>query len=194
MTSIKERETVPDELMAYVDNLRRFIKDQKMIREENCCQRFTIEPIVQIETEMDENIKAILPKLEIEIQRCSKTVDSLKKEARELLHDAEMSYRLSKSGVAFRTIYSSPENLQFNSPFVDKYFQAKIEKFEERVKVYQDQIKDLQTLLNTYNKSHTPEELFAIIRRQHEILVGLSSQVYAIQDSVSKSGRPALIA
>ncbi|XP_015788825.1 nucleoporin p58/p45 [Tetranychus urticae] len=194
MATLKEREIVPDELMAHVENLRRFIKDQKMIREENCCQRFTIEPIVQIETEMDENIKAVLPKLEIEIQRCTKTVDSLKKEARELLHDAEMSYRLSKSGVAFRSIYNSPENLHFNSPFVDKYFQTRIEKFEERVKVYQEQIKDLQTLIQTFNKSYTPEELFAIIRRQHEILVGLSSQVYAIQDTVAKSGRPAMIA
>lgn len=187
MTSIKDQESVPDEILNLLENLKKFIKEQKAIREDNCCQRFSIEPLVQIETEMDDTIRSGLHKVEVEMQRSRKMVDSLKEETRNLLNDAEMAYRLVKSGAAsIRRAMSNAVESHQSIPSVDKYFQNMISNFEEKMRIYSEQIKDLEAHLDNLNKPHNPEELFLIMKKQHEILIGLASQVYEIQDKLAK--------
>ncbi|XP_074600483.1 nucleoporin p58/p45-like [Brevipalpus obovatus] len=186
MSNVKEPQEVPAELITLVEDLKKFIHTQKTIREENCCQKFSIEPIVQVETEMDE-IHSGLHKIEVDMQRCGKMVESLKEETRELLSNAEMAFRLVKSDAAAirRGIYNSPDAHLHNIPSVDKYFRMMITKFENNLKMYSNQVDDLVNHLENLNKPHNPEELFLIMKKQHEIMVGLASHIYEIKEKIS---------
>jgi len=183
--SCKDTEVIPDELHNLVENLKKFVKEQKEIREENCCQRFSIEPILQVETELDENIKNELNKIDIELQRNSKVIDSLKKETNQLLIDAEMAYRLVKSAPPTQSDLYNNLTDHSRNPMVSKYFESMIQKFEEKMEIYSQQIKDLENHLNNINKPYNADELFLIMKKQHETLIAFASELYSIQDHLN---------
>ncbi|RWS07845.1 Synaptonemal complex protein 1 (SCP-1)-like protein [Dinothrombium tinctorium] len=166
--SVLESNNVPQEIVALFDEFKRFVKQQKMIKEENSEQRFNVEPILTV----DENIKHSLHRIEVDLQNNGKQVELLKKETSKLLNYGEIAYRLVKAEI--------PSNV-----YVNKYFLSLIEEFETQMNTYSKQIKMLENHLKNMNKPYSCEELFGILRKQHETLIALAENVYLIHEQVN---------
>ncbi|RWS28302.1 Synaptonemal complex protein 1 (SCP-1)-like protein, partial [Leptotrombidium deliense] len=112
--SILECNHLPPEITTLFEDFKRFVKQQKMIKEENSEQRFNVEPILTI----DESIKHSLHSIDVELQSNNKQVEALKKETTKLLNYGEVAYRLVKA------------EIPSNSSCVNKYFLSLIDEFE----------------------------------------------------------------
>lgn len=176
---------VPPELLNLVQNFKDFVKSQKALREENFSQRFSITPIVQVETDLEENIRSNVHRIDLELQQKNKIVESIKTNTTALMKDAELAHRLLKTEIPFNlNTFTISEN-QINNPSARKYFLNTIEKFEEQMETYSRNIKDLELHLNNLNKSYTPEELIVMMKKQHETLIALASEVYLVHEEIN---------
>lgn len=182
----KESSTLPPEMMPLVESLKKFIKDQKQIREENSQQRFSIQPILEVEKELEDNLKVNLHKIDLELQRNSKSIESVKRETNQLLSNAEMALRISRIDIpSTSTSYSVAQN-QYVNACMHQYFVEMISNFEDQMNKYSKQIQDLQLHLDNMNKPYNTDELFQIMRKQHETLISLAAQVYAVHEEINK--------
>lgn len=176
---------VPAELLNLVQEFKNFVKSQKALREENFSQRFSIAPIVQIETDLEEDIRSNLHRIDLELQQKNRTVESIKSNTGSLLKDAELAHRLLKTEVPFSLSPFTINENQINNPSARKYFLNMIEKFEQQMESYSKSIKDLELHLNNLNKSYTPEELIIMMKKQHETLIALASEVYLAHEEIN---------
>ena len=176
---------VPTELLALVQDFKHFTKSQKTLREENFSQRLSIEPIVQIETDLEDDIRSDLHRIDLELQQKNRTVHLIKSNTGSLLKDAELAQSLLKIETPFSpSPFTNNEN-QINNPSARNYFLAMIDRFEQQMESYSKSIKDLELHLDKLNKSYTPEELIVMMRKQHETLIALASEVYLVHKEIN---------
>ncbi len=184
--SNKESTCVPPEIIPLVESFKQFVKEQKMIREENSQQRFSIQPILEVGSELEDNLKVNLHKIEIEIQRNSKSIDALKRDTNKLLSNAEMAYRISRVDLPQTpSSYTIAQNKYINAS-THQYFMEMIDNFETQMNNYSKQIKELQIHIDYMNRPYSSEELFQIMRKQHETLISLAAKVYAIHEEINQ--------
>ena len=176
---------VPAELLNLVQEFKEFVKSQKALREENFSQRFSIAPIVQIETDLEENIRSNLHRIDLELQQKNRTVESIKNNTNSLLKDAELAHRLLKTEIPFSLSTFTINENQINNPSARKYFLNVIERFEQQMDSYSKNIKDLELHLNNLNKTYTPEEMIVMMKKQHETLIALASEVYLVHEEIN---------
>lgn len=183
--SAKDTTILPTEWLPLVESFKKFVKDQKTIKEENVQPRFSVEPIQEISTELSEGLRSQLQRLDITLQKNAKSVEILKKETTALICDAETCYRAIKSEGFASSSYNLQQN-QYMTPSSHVYFVKLLEEFERQMTTYSTQIKELEMHLENINKPHVPQELLTIIRKQHDTLVALAAEIYLIHEEVNK--------
>jgi len=184
--SNKETTFIPPEMVPLVEALKQFVKQQKAIREENSQQRFSIQPILEVGAQIEDNLRVLLHKIEVDIQRNSKAMDGLKRDTNKLLSSAEMAYRISRVDVLQTpSSYTDAQNKYINAS-THQYFIDTIDNFSLQMNVYSKQIQELRTHIDNMNKPYSSEELFQIMRKQHETLISLAAKVYAIHEDINQ--------
>lgn len=184
--SSKDTANLPSELLPLVDSFKKFVKDQKQIKDENSQPRFSVQPILEVGSELDDSLRLNLQKLDVVLQKNSKAIESLKKETTSLVSDAETAYRAIKSdGLSAPSSFAIGQH-QYTAPASHKYFSALLKEFEEQMELYSKQIKELEFHLENINKPYMAQELVVIIRKQHETLVALAAEIYAVHEQIGK--------
>lgn len=177
---------IPPEMLPLVEALKQFVKEQKVIREENSQQRFSIQPILDVGAQIEDSLRLDLQKIEVDIQRNSRAIDALKKDTNKLLASAEMAYRISRLDLTQTpSSYTMAQNKYINAS-TNQYFVEMIDNFELQMNNYSKQIQDLRTHIENMNKPYSSEELLQIMRKQHETLISLAAKVYAIHEDISQ--------
>ena len=185
MKSAKDQH-LPPELNTLVESFKTFIKDQKIIRDENVQPRFSFQPIVEINTELDEVLRVQLESLQVILQKNKKTVDSLKQETSSLVSDAETAHRALKSeGISSMSYPLGPDKYVTASTTLE-YFNKLVDTFEERMKTYSRQIRELEVHLDYLHKPTQTQDLLIVVKKQHEALVALAAEIYRLHETVSK--------
>lgn len=178
---------LPPELSAVVEAFKTSLKQQKTIRDENNQQRFSMQPIVDISNELEENLHVKLAKLDVTLRKNKKTIEVLKKETSSLVSDAEAANRSVKSHGFDSNVSQYPFTpSRFSSSPVHVYFTKLVDHYEEQMATYSAQIKELTRHLDNMNKAIEPAELLNVIRRQHEALITLAAEIYAIHEHVGR--------
>lgn len=198
--SPKDSMTLHPDLVTLVESFKNYVKEQKMIHDENCQSRFSVEPILDISSELDDNFKLSLQKLDVVLQKNSKNVDNLKKDTSTLVADAETAYRAIKSfdsglmrsgvtGSSSAAPYPFSQSSHHHSSIpagIHSYFSRLLENFNSQMDVYSKQIKLLQDHMENINKPLEPQEMMVIVRRQHETLIALAAEIYAVHEQIEK--------
>ncbi|KAI1297173.1 Nucleoporin p58/p45 [Halotydeus destructor] len=185
VTKNSKENLIPMEWMTLVESFKKFVREQKTIRDENTQPRFAVEPIEEINAELDGNLKVNLQKLDVVLKKNSKSVEVLKKDTITLISDAEKVYRTVRSdGWSASGGFNVPNSQYLSTNH--KYFATLIGEFETQMELYAKQIKDLEVYLENMNKPYVPQELLTVIRRQHEVLVSLAAEVYAVHEEINK--------
>lgn len=181
-------QVVPPEIREIVQNLKTFIKDQKTIRDENAQEKYSLQSIVNISTEIDEQMKVHLSRLDVQLQKNGKIVEKLKEETQQLFVDGENASRAVKQDNS--QDYGSfilGQNRYIATPATHAYFTRLVKEFEETMLSYTKQIKELEAHLDNMDKAVNPQELILVVRKQHDSLIALAAEIYAVRDEIEKN-------
>ena len=185
MKSAKDQHLPPD-LNTLVESFKIFIKDQKLIRDENSQPRFSFQPIVDIDTELDEVLRVQLERLQVILQKNKKLVDLLKQETSSLVSDAETAHRALKSERISLMSYPLGPDKYVTASTTIEYFNKLVDTFEERMSTYSRQIKELELHLDYLHKPTQTQDLLIVAKKHHEALVALAADIYGLHETVSK--------
>ena len=178
---------LPAELSAIVESFKNSLKEQKTIRDENNQPRYSTQPIIDISNELEETLQVKLSKLDVVLRKNKKTIDVLKKQTSALVSDAEAANRSVKSqglDVTGTQYPFTPSRYAPSSTHV--YFSKLVDQYEEQMSMYSKQIRELARHLDNLNKTIEPAELVTVVRRQHEALITLASEIYAVHEHVAR--------
>lgn len=196
----KDSQTLPAEILSIVDSLKTFIADQKSLCDKNCLPKYSVQPILDICSELDESFKTALQRLDVTLERNKTAVELLKKETNVMVSDGENAFRSIKSlGISANSSYPFVQSSSYvqnpsSYPFVQNpgspartsvYFHRLVNQFEQEMDMYSKQIKELEVHLVNMNKPHSPHEVILIVKKQHETLVALASEIYALHQHIS---------
>lgn len=183
--SVKDQH-LPPEINGLVESFKNFIKEQKMIRDENSQPRFSVKPIVEINSELDDVLRIQLERLQVVLQRNKKTAESLKQETSCLVSDAETAHRALKSeGISSMSYPLGPDKYVSASTTLE-YFGKMVDQFEEMMKTYSRQIKELEIHLDYLHKPTHTHDLLIVVKKQHEALIALAAEIYSLHETVSR--------
>lgn len=183
--SVKDQH-LPPEINSLVESFKNFIKEQKMIRDENAQPRFSFKPIVEINSELDDVLRIQLERLQVVLQRNKKTADSLKQETSSLVSDAETAHRALKSeGISSISYPLGPDKYVSASTTLD-YFTKMVDQFEDMMKTYSRQIKELEIHLDYLHKPTHTHDLLIVVKKQHEALIALAAEIYGLHETISR--------
>ena len=182
----KDSQVLPPEISSIVDSLKTFIAAQKSLSDKNSLPKYSVQPILDINSELDENFKTALQRLDVTLERNKTAVESLKKETNLMVSDAENAFRSIKSLGISATSTSYPFVQSPASPArTSAYFDRLVNQFEQQMDIYSRQIKELEVHLANMNKPHPPHEVIMIVKKQHETLIALASEIYALHEHIS---------
>jgi len=170
--TLKESLLVP-QLVATVDNLQKFVKDEKCVRED--IARMSSKPMARVQEEVTA-LRQLLAVVSTGLQRNACSVDTLKKEMTQKLKNAEMAQRTR----------DVPPGLQYENTAPTGFFHQLVEEFEDRMVSYRQQIETLDSHLAALHNSgtHTPSEFLALLKKQHETFISLAAQLQTVHEAV----------
>lgn len=176
---------LPPELNSLVESFKTFIKDTKLIRDENAQSRFSVQPIVDINSELDV-LRVKMEGLEVTLQKNKKNTSSLKQETSRLVSDAETAHRALKSeSISSISFPLGPDKYVSSKTTLD-YFHKLVDTFEERMNIYSQKIKELEISLDHLQKPIQTQDLLTVVEKQHQALVALAAEIYGVHETVSK--------
>lgn len=191
----KDSQILPPEISSIVDSLKSFTAAQKSLCDKNSLPKYSVQPILDISSELDEHFKTALQRLDVTVERNKTAVESLKKETNVMVSDGENALRCIKSLGISSSSSSYPFSSSYPSyPFVQSpaspartsaYFDRLVDHFEQQMDLYSRQMKELEAHVANMNTPHSPHEVILIVKKQHETLVALASQIYALHEHVS---------
>ena len=182
----KDSQILPPEILSIVDSLKTFIAAQKSLSDKNSLPKYSVQPILDISSELDENLKTALQRLDVTLEKNKTAVELLKKETNLMVSDAENAFRSIKSLGISATSSSYPFVQSPASPArTSAYFDRLVNQFEHQMDIYSRQIKELEVHLANMNKPPLPHEVILIVKKQHETLVALASEIYALHEHIS---------
>lgn len=178
---------VPPELIPLIENMKKFLAKQKQIRDENAHEHFYLQPILEIGTTIEDVLKIGLNKLDIQIQKNSKGIESLKKDTSKLLTNGELVYRISRIDLPLSNTAEVIAQNNFINSKTHQYFLEVVDNCKTLMSQYSEQIQTLKSHCATSNdQSISQDEINQIIRKQHENFVALASKVYLIHEYANK--------
>lgn len=178
---------LPPELVAIVESFKNSLKEQKTIRDENNQPRFAMQSIVEISNELEDNLRVKLAKLDVVLRKNKKTIEVLKKETSNLVSDAETANRSVKAQGLDSTSSPYPFTPSRYVPSSNqRYFTKLVDQYEKQMSLYSKQIDELSRHLENMNKVVSPSELLTVVRRQHEALIALAAEIYAVHEHIGR--------
>ncbi|XP_064131405.1 nucleoporin p58/p45 isoform X1 [Loxodonta africana] len=170
--ALKE-ENLPSLICQDVENLQKFVKEQKQVQEE--ISRMSSKAMLKVQ----EDIKALKQLLSLAasgLQRNTLNIDKLKIETAQELKNAEIALRTQKT----------PPGLQHENTAPADYFRILVQQFEVQLQQYRQQIEELENHLATQaNNSHiTPQDLSMAMQKIYQTFVALAAQLQSIHENV----------
>lgn len=170
--TIKEQ-VLPTEISESINNFRKFVKEQKVVREE--ISRVSSKPIYKVQEETAA-LKQILCVLSSGLQRNTLAIEKLKAASAQDLKNAEIAQRTK----------DLPPSLQFENIAPTQYFQELVCGFEKQMLSCRQQIEQLEQHFSSLSQPFilSTQELNIIVRRLHETFVALAAQLQTTHDAV----------
>lgn len=170
--AIKESQ-IPNELAITVESFKKYVKEQKAIREE--MSRVSSKNIFRVQEQVNA-LKQQLSVVSNGLQRNAVAIAKLKEESNCELKNAEIAQRTK----------DAPASMQYENNAPAEYFENLANSFEKQMQVYRQQIEQLERHLVSLTQPYTltPNEWTAIRRRLHDTFVTLAAQLQTVHQEV----------
>ncbi|KAL8587610.1 hypothetical protein ACOMHN_045299 [Nucella lapillus] len=164
---------IPNELVATVDEMQKYVKEEKAVRED--IVRMSSKPLMRVQEDIAA-LKQLLSVVSNGLQRNACTLEKLKVEMTQELKNAEMGQRTK----------DIPPGLQYENTAPLEYFERMVEQFEGQMLSYRQQIEMLESHLSALQQPvrHSPDELFTLIKRQHQSFIALAAQLQEVHEAM----------
>ncbi|XP_032171171.1 nucleoporin p58/p45 isoform X8 [Mustela erminea] len=166
-------ENLPPVICQDVENLQKFVKEQKQVQEE--ISRMSSKAMLKVQEDI-KTLKQLLSLAASGLQRNTLSIDKLKIETAQELKNAEIALRTQKT----------PPGLQHENTAPADYFRILVQQFEVQLQQYRQQIEELENHLATQaNNSHiTPQDLSMAMQKIYQTFVALAAQLQSIHENV----------
>lgn len=172
--TVKE-ESLPAAIVETVEAFKKYVTTQKEVREE--IFRVPSQTIAKVQEETAA-LQQLLSMVENGIQRNAVAVERLKKETSDDLKNAEIAHHTKET----------PMSLQYENTAPTVYFQKLVEKFNQQMKLYKEQIEELEQHFASLSSTFifTPAELTATVKKLHTSFVSLAAQLQTIHEAIQR--------
>ncbi|GFT56635.1 hypothetical protein NPIL_331641 [Nephila pilipes] len=170
--AVKESQ-IPNEIAVTVESFKKYVKEQKAIREE--MSRVSSKNIFKVQ-ELVGTLKQQLSIVSNGLHRNAIAIAKLKEESNQELKNAEIAQR-TKDAIT---------SMQYENNASTEYFHNLANAFEKQMQSYRQQIEQLERHLLSLSQPYTltPNEWTVIRKRLHDTFVTLAAQLQTVHQEV----------
>ncbi|GFS64798.1 hypothetical protein TNIN_391 [Trichonephila inaurata madagascariensis] len=172
--AVKESQ-IPNEIAVTVESFKKYVKEQKAIREE--MSRVSSKNIFKVQ-ELVGTLKQQLSVVSNGLHRNAIAIAKLKEESNQELKNAEIAQR-TKDAIS---------SMQYENNASTEYFHNLANAFEKQMQSYRQQIEQLERHLLSLSQPYTltPNEWTVIRKRLHDTFVTLAAQLQTVHQEVQE--------